>query len=107
MIGFVPVCSFFFLREAREREHEVGQSWEEERSESKGEKLNLIDTHFRLWLTLSHNLKSGVLNYTRSYIVISITLLLLLIVSYVFAIGLELPLVVFVMMNITFFLVLS
>lgn len=83
IIGFVPLCSFFFLRGVSETEHEFRQEWEERRKESKGEKQELIDKHYKLLSIVGNNLRSGVLTYTRTYIVTSIFLQIYLVFLFV------------------------
>jgi len=82
IIGFVPVCSFFFSREIRENQHEVIQEWEQKKKESEGERQNLINISYSFQFTAWHNLRSGVLKYTRTYVGTSIFLQVYLVILY-------------------------
>ena len=88
-IGFVPLISFFFVREIREREHGLEQNWEKELKEIKGEKLKLTNAYYNLFLMTMHNIRSGVLRYTRTYVTISVFLQFILIFFYILTIGYE------------------
>ena len=83
VMGFVPLTSFFFAREIAEHQHGLLELWETENKESEGEKLNLIRYYYNLLLASMNNLRSGVLRYARTYIIISVFLLLFLMTSYV------------------------
>jgi len=76
IIGFVPACSFFFLREIREDQHELEHEWKEEKKtkEDEGERWDLISTIYALRSVILHNLRSGVKKYTRTYVFVSIFL---------------------------------
>jgi len=57
IIGFVPLISFFFIREIRERERDLDQYWEEDKKEVKDEKLKLTNAYYNLLLMLGHNIQ--------------------------------------------------
>lgn len=81
--GFVPLCSFFFLQESREHQKELEQDYEQQKKTSKGEKLKLIETIDYIWFVIWHNLRSGILKYTRTFVLFSIFLQLMLMEFYV------------------------
>jgi len=82
-IGFVPLCSFFFLREIREHQNELEQDLEKQKKKSKGEKRKLIETINTHWFVIWNNLRSGILRYTRTFLLVSIFLQLILMEFYV------------------------
>lgn len=104
IIGFVPLISFFFVREMREHERDLLQDWKdeekkrvkkdkkskkEEKRKSENEKLKLMNANYTLLLMVSHNLRSGVLRYARTYVAITILLQITLICAYINAVGYE------------------
>jgi len=111
IIGFVPLISFFFVREVREHERDLLQDWKdeekqrvkegqsneekdkkskkEEQRKSENEKLKLMNANYTLLLMVSHNLRSGVLRYARTYVAITILLQITLICAYINAVGYE------------------
>lgn len=82
MIGFVPVCGFFFIGESRQRQDSYERDWEKEKEKSKGEKLDLINKYYSLSNIIEQNLKSGVLKYVKTYTIFSIFLQFMSIFSY-------------------------
>jgi len=75
MIGIVPLCCFFFIREVREEENMYKRDWKEERNKGKGDRLELINRKYWLLSVIGNNLISGVLTYTKTFVSWSITLL--------------------------------
>ena len=86
IIGFVPLCSFFYLREIGESRHELEQDLEKQKKKSKGEKRKLIETIDTYWFVVWNNLRSGILGYTKTYLSVSIFLQIILMEFYVMAI---------------------
>lgn len=90
IIGFVPLISFFFVKEIREHENILKQFRNEEQKEAKGKKLILIKTFYNLVLMTGQNMRSGVLRYTQTYVFVTIMLQVYLVMSYAGLVGLEL-----------------
>ena len=87
IIGFVPLSGFFFAREVRDRERGYEQDWEEEEKKSTGEKLNLTRVYYSLLLMLWHNVRTGVLRYTLTFVTTSVFSQFLSIFFYVVTMG--------------------
>ena len=83
IIGFVPLISFFFAREVRERERGCKQDWKEEKEKYKEEKQRLINEYYTCLIMLWHNVRSGVLRYTQTYVLTSVFLQSMLVSIYV------------------------
>lgn len=83
-IAFVPVISFFYIEEIKENQKDVKEGLQEEKKRFKeNEDLKTIDYFFDLAFTLWHNIRSGVLKYTRTYLSVSILSLFYLVIFYV------------------------
>jgi len=78
IIGFLPVVTFFFVRELKEEQQFIEREWTKKIEKYEGEKennLNTINTYYGLHLMLYKNLRSGTLNYLKTYLIISLFLL--------------------------------
>jgi len=90
IIGFLPVVSFFFVREIKEEQQSIKREWnkqveeyrDREESENKENNLNIINTYYVLLLMLYKNIRSGVLNYLKTYLLISLFLLFYLLMFF-------------------------
>jgi len=90
ILGFVPVVSFFFVRELKEGERFIRQQrnkqiekYENQKEdENREDNLNTINTYYGLHLMLYRNLRSGILNYLRTYLLISLFLLFYLLILF-------------------------
>ena len=83
-IAFVPVISFFYIEEIKEKQKDVKEELQEEKKRFKeNEDLKTIDYVYGLASTLWHNIRSGVLKYTRTYLSVSILSLFYLVIFYV------------------------
>jgi hypothetical protein len=87
IIGFSPLVSIFFTGQIREREEDLERDWKSEKKKLKGAKLKLNQIYNTLIFMLLHNVKSGVLKYTETYIAISIMTQVGLILGYILTAG--------------------
>ena len=90
IIGFIPLISFFFVKEIREHENVLKQFRNKEQKEAKGKKLKLIKTFYNLVLMTGQNMRSGVLRYTQTYVFVTIMLQVYLVIAYAGLTGREL-----------------
>lgn len=83
-VTFVPVISFFFINEIKEKQQELKEEWKDHRKKYKKEEdLKVVNSIYNLSHTLWHNIRSGVLKYTRTHLVVSIFSLILLMPLYI------------------------
>jgi len=90
ILGFVPVVSFFFVRELKEeqkfirqqRNKQIEKYENQKEDENREDNLNTINTYYGLHLMLYRNLRSGILNYLRTYLLISLFLLFCLLILF-------------------------
>jgi len=83
-IAFVPVISFFYIEEIKEKQKDVKEELQEEKKRFKeNEDLKTIYYVYDLAFTGWHNVRSGVLKYTRTYLSVSILSLFYLVIFYV------------------------
>lgn len=90
IIGFVPLISFFFVKEIREHENTLKKYHDEETKEATGKKLKLIKTFYNLILMTGQNMRSGILRYTKTYVFVAIVLQVYLVIAYAILTGYEL-----------------
>ena len=90
IIGFLPVVVFFYVKEIKEEqqfiEREKVEEIEEcevlEDSKNRGRYIQVFDWYYTLLSTFKQNLRSGVLNYLKTYLFVSLLLLFYLLLLY-------------------------
>ena len=84
-ITLTPVISFFFLSEIKDMEKESREDEEEIRKEIGDDKeaLKELDNMVKYEHVFFHNLRSGILNYVRTYVSIALVSLFILLMTYV------------------------
>lgn len=82
-VAFVPVISFFYIAEIRDRQKQAEEDLLEVRKQfTEAEDLKVIDSASTLVDAFWHNYRTGVLRYTRSYLATSIVSLFVLLFLY-------------------------
>ena len=76
---FRSVVSFFYIQEIKERQKQMENDWQEEVKRFEGDNLKVINIYFNLLYALLHNIRSGILKYIRTYIIICLFTLIFLI----------------------------
>ena len=72
-ITFVPIISFFFIEEVKEHQKIILELWtEQEKKFQREDDLEVVNRFYGLDHILRHNIRSGVLRYTRTYLIISL-----------------------------------
>ena len=89
-ITLTPVISFFFLSEAKEMEKEGREDKEKIRKEIGDDKKAImeLDNMVKYEHVFFHNLRSGILNYVRTYVSIALFSLFILLGTYIINSGL-------------------
>lgn len=83
-ITFVPIISFFFIEEVKEHQKIILELWtEQEKRFERGEDLEVVNRFYGLEHILGHNIRSGVLRYTRTYLIISLFSLFFILQLYI------------------------
>ena len=72
-VTFVPVVSFFYIRELKEEQKEAMESLQEEKRRfTEEEDLKTVNSVYDLVHTFWYNLRIGVLKYVRTYLIVAI-----------------------------------
>ena len=83
-ITFVPIISFFFIEEVKEHQKVILELWtEHEKKFEREEDLEVVNRFYGLEHILGHNMRSGVLRYTRTYLIISLFSLFFILQLYI------------------------
>ena len=83
-ITFVPIISFFYIEEIKEQQKTILDLWtEQEKKLEREDDLEVVNRFYGLDHILRHNIRSGVLKYTKTYITISLFSLFFILQLYI------------------------
>lgn len=83
-VAFVPVISFFYIAEIKEIQKRSEEDLLEDKKQfTEAEDLKVVDSALNLVRAFWHNYRTGVLKYTRTYLIVSLVSLFSLLFLYV------------------------